>query len=380
MKRFDKILLLCILSFLLAVIVTGCVDAVEINKKLIVTTIAVDKKDGEIWLYFEIANIQASEGGQSTGRSGSKYIVIKAHGKTLSEAQDNLDKELHRPVFLSGVRTLLLTENFAKEDIVEYIYRLRADENYRKKVITTTTRDDLDELFAQVHEQNESVGFMIEHTIITLDESGQSFKRSTSRLLENLSARYTGILIPCIGMKHKAVALVGYSVVNDTKVIGFIPAEDSKGLNILKTEKAKSSFVVPYKEFQFTIETILQKRRVEASYMDGNIQFKVMLAFEAKLLYGDKKTPYNLVKEDMEKMSEAVKDMIKNEVLHAVAQAQQEFQTDYLQMDDAFRIKYPVLFENLDWQTEFQKANISVDVKLNLRETYMMDYGPNNVR
>ena len=380
MNRFIKILLTCFL-LLAAGAVTGCVDAIDINKKIIATTIAVDRRDGEIWFYVEIANIQASQGDQSSGGSaGDKYHLVKSHGKTLAEARENLDRQFDRPIFISSVRTLLLSEEFAKEDIVEYLYRLRADETYRKKVITIITRENLDELFKKVHEQSESVGYSVEHTIMTLDQTGESFSRSTSRLLENLSTSYTGILIPCIGLQDKEIALIGYSVVNDTKVIGFIPVADSKGLIMFKADKAKSHFIVPYKDLRFTIETVLQKRNMKASYQNGQISFSVELAFEAELMYGDKKTPYALENTDIEKMTELLKGMINSEVLKAIAQAQQEFKTDYLQMDDTFRIKYPVLFEKLDWQNEFPNASVSVNIEVDLKAGDMVDYKTNEMR
>ncbi|MFA9380521.1 MAG: hypothetical protein ACERKO_05620, partial [Acetanaerobacterium sp.] len=237
MIRKFKIYLSYMLMILLTVSVIGCMDSRDINKKMIATTIAVDKKDGKVWFYLEVANIQEGQGGEAAGGSISeKYILIKANGDTMTEAREHLERQLDQPLYLSGARTLLLTEDFAKEDLLEYLYRVRSDQTYRKKVITIITRDNLDELFKTLNEKNSSVGYSIEHTITALDESGESFSRSTSRLLENLSDAYTGILIPCIGLHDKETALVGYSVVNDTKVTGFIPVEESMGLIMMKAD------------------------------------------------------------------------------------------------------------------------------------------------
>ena len=149
MTRRKKLICLCMLLLALTPLLSGCMDALDINKKFIVTTVAVDKKDGEIWLYAEIANIQAGQSGSSGGSSGGgqKYILIKGHGKTIFESRLNLDRQLDQPIYLGGVRTLIMTKNYAAEDMVEYLYRLRADETYRKRVITVTIAGDLDELF-----------------------------------------------------------------------------------------------------------------------------------------------------------------------------------------------------------------------------------------
>lgn len=133
MVKRHKLISAVVIIILLAVFLTGCGDSVDINEKLIVTTIAFDVKDGEIWYYLEIANIESGKSKEAGESAGKKYIVMKSHGKTLTEARDNLDTELDKPLYLSGVRALVFTESFAREYLVEYLYRFRADETNRKK-------------------------------------------------------------------------------------------------------------------------------------------------------------------------------------------------------------------------------------------------------
>jgi hypothetical protein len=66
--------------------------------------------------------------------------------------------------------------------------------------------------------------------------------------------------------------------------------------------------------------------------------------------------------------------MVKKDADEAIEQAQKEYQTDYLQLDDAFRIKYPALFDEMDWQEEFLKSDITSEIKVNLETAAMMDY------
>lgn len=76
----------------LASFMMGCVDSMDIDEKLIVTTLAFDLKDGEIWCYLETPNTEAGMA-QDTGKStGNKYNVVKGHRKTLPETRDNLKK------------------------------------------------------------------------------------------------------------------------------------------------------------------------------------------------------------------------------------------------------------------------------------------------
>ena len=254
-------------------------DSKDINDRFIATTIAGDIRDGEFWFYAEFANIQPGLGGGGGGSSSGakKYIVVKGHGATIPEARDNLNRQLDKPIFLSSVRTLILTEAFAQEHLVEYLFRLRADETYRKKLFTMITRDNLEAMFKALGDLDNSLGFAAENTITTLEGLGANFTRTTSRLLENLSDTYTGILLPTIGLQDQQIALTGYAVVNDTRVIGFLPIADCKGLNILKTDMAKTIYIIPYKQNQFTVETVLMDRKVKTTYENGKPSFKFSL-------------------------------------------------------------------------------------------------------
>ena len=228
--------------------------------------------------------------------------------------------------------------------------------------------------------QNLSLGYSAENTVTTLESSGEGFSRTTSRLLENLTDSYTGILIPCVGLQDREVALKGYSVVNDTKVIGFIPIEDCKGLNILKADGADSFYSLPFDGVQYTVEAVLTKRTTRASYENGAPAFKISLSFDASLEYGDKKLPYGLSGADSAAMTGMLERMIDQDVRDAIYQAQTTFRTDYLQLDDAFRVAYPVIAESVDWNEAFARAAITPEVKVNLKTAYMMDYSVDQLR
>lgn len=370
MKRRKPISIIAFIIFL-AVFLAGCGDSTDINQKLIVTTISFDEKDEEIWYYLEIANIGAGKNGEGPSE---KHIVLKGHGKNLVEARDNLDMQLEKELFLSGVYALVFTESFAEEHLPEYLYRFRVDEDYRKKGLTVITKDDPEELYESAHKRNASAGFLIDGIVEVLEESGKSFKRTTMRLLENISSDYTGILVPCVGLSEEEISLIGYSVINGPAVTDFLPVEESAGTMLFKADKPKLHFVVPYKEMNLTIEVLLTKRKITPSYEDGKINYDIKMEFNAELVYGDKKTPYNFGDEVKEEVREILTGMIKEDISDAIERAQKEYKCDYLQFDDIFRIKYPVEYRDMDWQKEFINADTSVEVKVDMSTEWGLDY------
>ena len=98
------------------------------------------------------------------------------------------------------------------------------------------------------------------------------------------------------------------------------------------------------------------------------------MEFQAELYYGDKKTPYGFDDTAKNEVTGILEATLKEQVSAAIERAQKEFKCDYLQFDDIFRIRYPSEYENMDWQKEFPQASATVDVKVDLRTTWSMDY------
>lgn len=384
MFRRGKYCLLLVMAIILILPLGGCMDAVDINKKLIVTTVAIDKVGDEFWFYVEVANIQA---GSSTGSGGSaplgsKYFFVKGHGKTFSDGRLDIDRQLDLPIYIGGVRTLIMTERFADDDddLTQYLYRLRSDETYRKKVLTVTTHSDLDEMFDKMNKRNFSVGYSIENTVASLEQQGEAFSRTTSRLLENISSRYSGVLIPCIDMRNDETILSGYSVVNGNRVMGYIPIEECIGLNILKADKARTFFDIPFQGKLFTVKTVLGKRSITPYYQNGGIGYLFKLQFKATVEYGNSPTPYQLNADALKDMENSLRLIILEQLITTMDQAQNMYKTDYLQMDDAFRMKYPVVYDRLDWQSAFLSAKVYWDVKADLSVSPSLNYESGQIR
>ncbi len=374
MKKKYKILLLNFLIIVLAAFTAGCWDAIDINEKLIITTVAFDLEGEEMKGYLETANIQASQGANTSQTNAKKFNVISTPSKTIIESRAKLETKLDKPVFLSGVNTLVLTEDFANKYLIEYLYRFRADEFYRKKGNVVFTKQSPEELFKVAQEKDVSLGMFLSDMVDTLEKEGRIFLRSSERLIENLSSPYSGILILNAGTQDNEIAILGYSVVKDNKVAGFIPIEEANGLLLMKSKNPKLSYDVPYKDLKLTIEVTSKKPKIKPFYKDGKISFDLKFDCKAKLMYGDKKTPYDLTDKDMKKIGDFLSEMLKNELENTVAQAQNTFNCDYLQFDDIFRIKYPEDYEKLDWENEFSKISITIDVNVDMSTTYMMDY------
>jgi len=341
---------------------------------VIITAITVDTKDGEFIFYAEYANIQPGgvTGGNGESGGGDKYLTLIGRGKNFPEARLNLEHQT-REQFFNGTRVLIMTERLAKDHITEYINRFRADEEYRKKIIIAISKEEPEKMYKTIQGNGDSVGFKIDDMYNYLHENGMTFEEPTTELMEDISAKQIGVLLPAFELDDEEISLTGYYPVKDT--IGeFIPIEKARGILYLKADKATYNYVVPYKDINFTIKIVVEKRKMTPVFQNGKISFKVNCDINAELLYGDKKVPYDFDENVNNDVSESLREMIKKDIDAAFWQAQNLCKCDYLGCYERFRVHYPKEIEKLDWEKEFPKANHYVEVKVKLESTPMIDY------
>ncbi len=374
MRKFLKLIVFCIIMSFLMCTLCSCYDAMDINKKHIVTAVILDYKDQKVQFNVEIADIEGSD----SDSGEDKYKYVTGVGTTIMESRQQLDRNLDRQLYLSAIRAIIFTEDFINEYLIEYLNRLRASEQYNKKVIIVTTSCEPSELIETCKENKMSVGFSTEEMLTTLKKQGESFSRTTQEVIEKLSNDHAAMLLPCIGVKDKTNTLLGYTVIDKNKVKGFIDAQKANGAVLFNREKAESQYLVEYNGQDLSVEGKIKHCKIKPLYSDGKIKFKVDCQMKATLLYGDSRPPYTFSRSDYEKIERMLKQDVKKQIEQTVKKAQTEHGCDYLYFDDAFRIKYPKVFDTLDWTKEFKTANVDVDVKIDLDSIWLMDYEEKN--
>lgn len=368
-KRVKLLSLLAAVSIL----VTGCWDATEVNKMDLVTMVMLDRQGEQLVFTAEIPKIMPSSA--EGGSAGSKNTYIQGGGASLPEARNSIDQKLQKPLFLGTVRTLVITENAAANDLQEYLLRLREDSMYRQKVILITTRDDPDTFILFEGETDSPGGFAINDMLTALSQDGSTYIESTSHYVEDiLSGR--GFVVHCVDVVNKQHALTGYSVFQNARLIGFIPVEQAKGLVYLLANKPIFIYRIPFSQNFATVEARLTGKKITPYYQEGIIYFKVQMKYDAMIQYYTQAQLFPLDKKTLDEINQNMKQMLQEEIQNTIAQSQTQFQCDYLEFCNAFRTKYPDVYEMINWMQEYPKAQIEVQTQVDMSVSQKMDYEP----
>ena len=104
--------IILILSILL---LSGCADYIEINDLAIITGLIIDYKEDNYILTSQI--IESND--------ESKIKVITTKGSTIEEALAKVSETSNKEVFISHLKTIILTEDIVKDNIDVYDFFLR---------------------------------------------------------------------------------------------------------------------------------------------------------------------------------------------------------------------------------------------------------------
>lgn len=170
-KNRSKLILLLLP---VALLLTGCWDSREVEDLSLATMVILDRQGDELSFTVEIAKIAPAG---ENGGGGTKQTYLTGAGKNLAEARDALDMQMDKPLFLGTVRTLVITERAAANDLAEYLFRLRENQEYRQKVSITVSDEDPKVFTEFKNENDEPAGFVIDDTILTAIELGHTEKQ-----------------------------------------------------------------------------------------------------------------------------------------------------------------------------------------------------------
>ncbi len=364
-----------ILMMLALVLMSGCWDARDIEDLDICTAVVVDWQDDKYAFYVEVVDIATNKKSDEGSGQGLKTTVVMGEGESFAEARHDLDRTLNKPVYLGAVQSLIMTESLVDKGLEEYMYRVREIGEYRKTMDMIVTPDNPADFLSVQPENSPTIGFAIEDTLGNLLEQGVTLHMSLADVLQKLSAHNKGYLLTTLGLRRGQISLLGYTIFNGGHRVGYVSYEDARGIVfvILGGEKRKPKFlyVANVGQDAYTLETSLKSNAIKARWDGSRASFTIDMDFEAKLMYQSFASP---VTSEVEKqIKTGLSDQLMGDVTQAI-QTSVGLKCDYLYFSEPFRIAYPSVYDQVDWDSTFTNADFTVNINVALKEHEAYDY------
>ena len=377
MKKFTII----IITFIIAITLTGCGGYEELNNLSIVTAVAFDKTDDVYELSFLIAN---SPKAQTSSKEGeAKTTVYTGKGKTIAEASKDIEQIVPKQIYLGHINVVVISEDIAEDGFLKIADWLLRNPQTRKKFYLLQAKDVSAKNILKIVSPLESFP---SQSIATLIESNSETKSiATSITYSNFIAQilekgYDPVL-PSITIKgdveegsneknlettepESYLVLGPLAIYKGDKLEGFSSEKESWAINVLKNEAKEVNYNVKYQNQDVSIETSSLKSDIKI--IDKN-NIEITISGVGDIYNINNQIDIQDYKE-INKIEKTWSKSLKKDLSKVVKKVQSKYKADIFGFGNLIYKNDPKTWEKLEkeWNSKYF-PNLNVKIKTNLK-------------
>lgn len=368
-KRKSVMVVLC-----LTILLTGCWDYKDVDKRSVILSTGVDGLDGKTEFASEIAKLISKDvsAGQKTQITGVFTNIVR--GKYFEGARTAYNSQVPLENFLGAQRVLVFSQRYAKIGIEAYINRNYNIQEFRSSALTVVCKEPVNEFLSGKVENDISIGYAVEDTVRYLSKNGAALYKTIQEIYSDIYFRDIGYLLPYVTKKEDTVEYLGLAVMKDSKLVGTVDRKESGGFLFILSDKASSTMPIPHpsdKKNLISIKSVLKKRKIKTSYEDNIINIYIDLKLASQMTYPYKVEPIS--EEDIKKLEEEVSKKVKQDVLSAAERSKNEFKCDVFGFGRYFKAQNIHIYREIKWKEEYMNAKFHVNVTTKITNTNLID-------
>ena len=408
-----KVLLLNIFV-IIALVITGCWNARELNALGIALIMGIDFENDKVLLTAEVIEPVPAKQKSSMGK-GTAVTYVQGIGDNIFDAFRDITLKFDRKLYIAHNKVIIFGEEFAKKASVNDIDLLVRDHEQRETAYLLVAKESKAyEVMGIAAGLEEVPG----NYVLKLVENFKYNPKSINiNLAEYLKYFYDAGRQPVLGIiekkkkmqinklektasdKEYELTILGAAAFNKEKLVGYLNGVETKGFNFImgrvktgiltfptpNTSVDRSSTPTPSVEsdirsknptkiYMSTMDIIKLKTKKDVEIIDDNIILKTKIKLRGSLeeLSGD----IDISKEENIKIVEkACSEEIKRGVSNTLIKAQKEFKSDIFGFGSEFHRKYPKEWHKIkdNWNEIFAEADFHVEVETNVIRTGLIN-------
>ncbi|WP_258171223.1 Ger(x)C family spore germination protein [Paenibacillus sp. R14(2021)] len=342
---------------------------------------ALDLTDnGKILCSLQVAIPAATGSGSATGGgSGNheKFYVIYAEGKNGNEIHRLLQKKSSRTLTYSHRSVVYISERLARHGINNAMDIFTHDPRNRLKTYMMVVKGTEAKKILEINYPLKQVPI---ETVKVFDGSGDDLAVTLrdfyiTHLSEGIQP-VLGVIEPDIhGKSSQLFRFTGAGVFKGLKLAGLLDEQETLAMmwvmNKLKFGRITTD--LPHGEGEIGMMLMHTRSKITTQAGHDGVKFKVRLFGEGSLV--ESNTPLTVTKPaDLKRMKKALEDSVRKEVQDLILKTQTKLRADSMGFGHEMYKYAPVKWAGLSdqWDTQFPRANISVDVSLRLHGAGMV--------
>lgn len=355
---------------------TGCWNYVGLDEMTVIAGMAIDKKDEEYLLSFEIYDLQ-----KTTSQDPVKPAIIEATGETIFEAVRNAKKRSANKLYFADAQIIIISEQIAREDGINSILNwFQKDPEIRENLPVVISKEKSAASILKAKGLTNMVISNDIHAIINKDQeiTGSSEKIALYEIYNVLNTPGMSLTLPAIHLtendNQKISELNGIAVFKGDKLIEYLSDEDVK-YYLLAKGKLKGSvitFNTNLNANETTMSNIsLEIKQCSASRkylsLDPN-NFKIRIGIQMDVVIDEiRDQNKKLDEKDIGKLEKEANNNVKQEVEKVIKKIQKNYNSDILGLGNTLYKTNPRKWNEIEEEFNSQFQNIEIEIKPDIK-------------
>lgn len=368
----------------------GCWSAKELNEIAVATGIGIDKaKDGKLEVTVQLLNPAEIAGkGKTSASPATTYRTVES---TFFEAIRKLTKETPRKIYMSHIRVVVISEEFAKDGIHKILDFLSRDHEFRTNFLFLIAKDHKASDILNVITPLENIP--ANKLYSSLEMSEKAWAPTTSVSLDELisdlisdgkSAVISGVIIEGneeVGDEIQNIQNISgpatlqisnLAVFKNDQLVGWFNSKESKGLNYIRDQVTNTVGRVPCPaaEGKVVVEVTNNTTELKGNVVSNNPTIKIDQSAEVNI--GELVCDVDLSDPKLiEQIEKNVEKEIKDIMQSAITRAKEEFETDVFGFGEVIHRSNPKYWKKNkgEWDQIFTKMDVEINTDVKVRRT-----------
>ena len=372
--------LLIVLTILANMFLSGCLSEGEITDLGIAVSVGIDKSEDGYFVTYQVMNPKAIS---AKAPNESPIVLYSESGKDLFQIKRKITEQSPRKMYHSHLRTIIFSEEIAKEGIKDMLDFFVRGHEYRTDFYFLIAKGTTAHNILKVVTPLESVSQMEVHNAVERSEKVWA-PTSTTKIFELVNKIISDgdnpvmTSIEILNQKDKSdsndnlkvsdgtkLSVASLGVFKKDKLVGWLPEDESRAYNYINGNVESTGTYVEYEQNRISFEVIKVESKRKVHMLNGKpaINVEIIVTRDISAITGD----LDLTDEDIiEKVNDKGKEKTLMFCNNVVKRAKEDFGSDIFGFGEDIHRAYPKLWKDIkdDWNNEFTELPVNFDVKV----------------
>lgn len=329
---------------------SGCYDYTELNDMAIVSGISVDYQNEEFQVAFEILNTVNKE----DNPDAEKIYFTEGSGSSLSEAFSDASLEIAKIPYMAHLKTLIISEEVAKNHVKEMIDFLLRDNHIRNIFYLAISKDTSAYAILTNTDTNNPVSSnaiakLIDSALFTNNIAATlNYEKFVTNIIDPRKDTYAS----SIEIENGVLKLGPLAIFKEYSMQTYLTEEQSAVFNVINGDSKEIHFTIncPNDENNYIVLTTFNKPKSEIEI--ENTEVKIKTEVETRIVENHCKMNFKEVS-TYEEIQKKIEEKLKQDI-EEVVNVTLENDSDILKIKQIHYQKYKkdIDFKTLNYQYE----------------------------